>query len=144
MTVLRPPVSCSEAAVLSAVESPGLVLGVTTPLVTMSSELTNPGGSSLEGADEEDGLVLDPAILVLGDEDLNEMMSQKPAIPHDPPEVEAVPRRLKSSAEVAVTGGAEGPGLAPGVTAPPVTLSSKPTTPEGSAWREQRGEWPRP
>ena len=85
MTVLRPQVPCSEAAVLSAVGSPGLVLGVTTPLVTTSSELTNPGRSSLEGADEEDGLVLDPAILVLGDEDLNEMMSQKPAIPHDPP-----------------------------------------------------------
>ena len=85
MTVLRPQVPCSEAAVLSAVGSPGLVLGVTTPLVTTSSELTNPGGSSLEGADEEDGLVLDPAILVLGDEDLSETMSQKPATPHDPP-----------------------------------------------------------
>ena len=117
---------------------------MTTPLVTMSSELTNPGGSSLEGADEEDGLVLDPAILVLGDEDLNEMMSQKTSDPPRPPEVEAVLRRLKSSAEVAVTGGAGGPGLAPGVTSPPATLSSRPTTPEESAWREQRGEWPRP
>ena len=83
--VLRPLVSCSEVAALSAVGSPGLVLGVTTPLMTRSSELTNPGGSSLVDVNEEDGLVVDPAILVLGDEDLNEDDVPEANDPHDPP-----------------------------------------------------------
>ena len=47
VAVLWPQESCSEAAALSDVGSPGLVLGWTTPTMTTSSELKDPGGSRL-------------------------------------------------------------------------------------------------
>ena len=85
VAVLWPLVLYSEVAALSDVESPGLVLGVTTPSITRFSELTNPGGASLVDDNEEDGLVLDPAILVLRDEDLNEDDVPEANDPHDLP-----------------------------------------------------------
>ena len=47
-------------------------LAGTTPWLTVSSELTTPGGPSQVGDRGEEGFVLDPATLVLGDEDLDE------------------------------------------------------------------------
>ena len=71
------PKSCSEVVVTGGDESQGLALGVTAPPVTQSSELTNPGGVSLvrttKGTGGVEGRgVVDPAILVLRAEDLDE------------------------------------------------------------------------
>ena len=75
--ILWQPKSCSEVVVTGGDESQGLALGVTAPPVTLSSELTDPGEVSLvrtaraTGGVEGRGVV-DPAILVLGGEDLDE------------------------------------------------------------------------
>ena len=47
-------------------------LAETTPWLTVSSELTTPGGASQVGDRVEEGFVLDRATLVHGDEDLND------------------------------------------------------------------------
>ena len=52
--------------------------------MTMSSELTTPGRASLVDDNEEHGLVLDQATLVLGDEDPNEEDVLEANDPHDP------------------------------------------------------------
>ena len=56
---------------------PASSLDVTTPSMTVSSELTTPGGASLVDDNEEEGLVLDQATLVLGMRTPTKKMSWK-------------------------------------------------------------------